>query len=314
VSICIVNWNCCDYLRALLTSIESFREDLTVEVIVVENASTDGSPAMVEAEFGHVRLLRNHSHQGVAKANNQAAADANSELILFLNNDTSIRPGALAKLVHFFQKHPELSAVAPSLISPDGKPQGCVRKALPFRALFHRIMFLRWTRLFRRVERDYRQVNFDLKQSSYVEYLVGPALLVRRQQFKIVGGWDENFEFSMDDVDLSSRLSRVGQMYYLAEAQVTHWGGIATGLDQAYAYRAAECSRVYYIRKHWGPWPARGYKVLVTADMPVRVAILALSWAVKRFFGDRERAARNYAKLGAAGEFLMHELPRYWRS
>jgi N-acetylglucosaminyl-diphospho-decaprenol L-rhamnosyltransferase len=314
LSICIVNWNCCDYLRGLLKSIQSARDALAIEVIVVDNASTDNSAAMVEAEFHEVCLLRNDRHQGVARANNQAAACAQGKLLLFLNNDTSIRPGGLSTLVHFFEQHPELSAVGPSLISPDGKLQGCVRKRLGFRALLHRVLFLRWTRLFRSAYREYQQVNFDLRRSAYVEHLVGPALLVRRQQFTSIGGWDEAFEFRMDDVDLSSRLRRFGKMYYLAEAQVLHWGGIATDLDQAYAYCHGECSYVHYIRKHCGPWAARTYKVLITADMPLRVFILVLSWLAKRLFGSRERASRNYGKLAAASHFLVRELPHYWQS
>ena len=182
LSICIVNWNCCDYLPGLLASIQAAREDLAVEVIVVDNASTDNSTSMVEAEFRDVQLIRNDRHQGVAKANNLAAARAHGNLLLFLNNDIRIQPGGLAMLAHFFEQHPELSAVGPSLVSPDGKLQGCVRKTLGFRALLHRVLFLRWTRLFRSADREYRQVNFDLKRSAYVQHLVGPALLVRRQR------------------------------------------------------------------------------------------------------------------------------------
>jgi len=314
LSICIVNWNCSDYLRGLLMSIRFASEDLAVEVIVVDNASTDSSAAMVEADFPEVQLIRNNCHEGVARANNRAAARAHGELLLFLNNDTRILPGGLTTLVHFLEHHPELSAVGPSLIAPDGNPQGCVRKALGFRALLHRVLFLRWTGLFRSADREYRQVNFNLKQSAYVEQLVGPALLVRRQQFMSIGGWDETFQFRMDDVDLSSRLGRLGKMYYLAEAQVIHWGGIATDLDQTYAYRYTECSVIHYIRKHFGLGAARSYKVLITADMPVRIFVLALSWLVKRLLGARERASRNYRKLAAASHFFVSGMPAYWAS
>jgi N-acetylglucosaminyl-diphospho-decaprenol L-rhamnosyltransferase len=224
VSICIVNWNCSDYLQGLLRSIETGSEELAVEIIVVDNGSTDDSASMVEAEFPEVHLISNARHQGVAAANNLAAAHARGKFLLFLNNDTRLLPGALSTLVRFFERHPELSLVGPSLIFPNGKPQGCVRKTLNFRALLHRVMFIRWTRLFRSADREYRQVNFDLKQSAYVELLVGAALLVRRQQFTSIGGWDESFQFHMDDVDLSSRLARLGSMYYLAEARMIHSG------------------------------------------------------------------------------------------
>jgi GT2 family glycosyltransferase len=313
LSICIVNYNCCDYLRRLLQSIEACSEELRTEIFVVDNASTDGSALMVGAEFPQVRLLRCARHQGVAAAYNKAARRAQGKFLLFLNNDTIIIPGALTTMVRFFERHPELSAVGPSITFPDGKQQGCVRKGLRFRALVHRISFIRWTRLFRSANREYQQVTFDLKQSGSVEHLVGPALLVRRQQFMSIGGWDEQFELHMEDVDLALRLRRFGKMYYLADAQLIHCGGIATQLDVTYAYRCTQCSLIHFIRKYHGARAARIYKVLTTADMPLRVIVLALTWIVKRLFGNPERAARNYRKLLAATHFLLFGMPRYWR-
>jgi GT2 family glycosyltransferase len=303
-------------LPATLAHIAAQRmpSELQWEVVLVDNASTDDSASMVESEFPQIHLICQDRHEGIAKSNNQAAALAQGNLLLFLNNDTSVRAGALTTLVRFLNQHPECSGVGPSLISPDGKLQGTARKSLGFRALLHRVLFLRWTRLFRSADREYRQVHLDLKQSAYVDQIVGAALLVRREQFMSIGGWDEAFEFHMDDVDLSSRLKRFGKMYYLSEAQVIHWGGIATNLDETYAYRCGECSRVYYLRKHCGALAARTYKLLVTADMPLRVFILALTWLVKRLFMNPERASRNYRKLTAAAQFLMRGLPHYWRA
>jgi GT2 family glycosyltransferase len=313
LSICIVNWNCSDYLRDLLESIEAGCEEVVFEIIVVDNASTDDSASMVAAEFPHVQLIRNARHKGVAAANNQAAALSRGEFLLFLNNDTRIAPGSLTTLLRFFERHPEVSAVGPSLIFPNGKRQGCVRKRLSFQALLHRVLFLRWTGLFRAANREYQQADFNLNHSGYVEHVVGAALLVRRQQFMSIGGWDEAFEFHMDDVDLSSRLARFGRMYYLADAQVLHWGGISTELDRNYAYHWSECSYVHYIRKHCSPRAALIYKILITADMPLRVIVLAVAWLVKELFDKRERASRNYGKLVAASQFLLRQLPHYWR-
>lgn len=309
LSICIVNWNCCQYLRKLLASIEAARDDLVLETIVVDNASTDDSAEMVQAEFPEVQLIRNRVHQGVARANNRAAARARGSLLLFLNNDTVVAPGALTALVQFVDLHPEVALISPRIVLPDGKIQGGVRARLSYRALLHRIWFLRGTRLFRAADRAYHQVDFDLHRSSYVQQIVGAALLMRRRQFLSVGGWDEAFEFRMDDIDLSDRLGQLGKIYYLAEAQVMHWGGVATELDRTYAYLHGEYSTIYYIEKNFGAAAARTYKMLVLADMPVRLFVLGLCWLVKRLFGSRERAARGYRKLTAAWHFVAHELP-----
>ena len=311
ISICIVNWNCSEYLRQLLTSIEAARDDLSVEIIVVDNASTDHSAAMVRAEFPEVQLIRNTRHAGIARANNQAAARARGSLLFFLNNDTSILPGGLAALAHLFEGRPELAAAVPRLTSPSGKLQTCARNALDYRALLHRVWVLRWTKLFCAADRRYRYLEFDFVHNAYVNQIVGPAILVRRQAFLSAGGWDEAFEFRMDDIDLSLRLGRQGRMFYLADAGVIHWGGVATDLDRSYAYCAGEFSIIYFIRKHIGRRAARLYKLLITIDMAVRISVLALCWVPKRLFGASERAARNFRKLTAACRFLR-ALPAYW--
>jgi GT2 family glycosyltransferase len=314
LSICIVNWNCRDYLRSLLSSIEPEREKVTVEVIVVDNASTDDSASMVKMEFPDVHLICNPCHEGLASCNNRAAERAGGDLLLFLNNDTVIPSGALATLVEFFAQHRDVCGVMPAIVEPSGKVQETVRKALRFRAMLHRVLFLRWTRMFRSAEREFRQVNFDLKRSSYVEHVVGPALMVRRSHFMSIGGYDEAFEFGLEANDLSLRLGRLGRLYYLAEVQVIHWGGVATRLDEAFAYRCREFSHAYYLRKHCSPWAARLYKLLVTFDMPLRVGILALRWLGQKLVGDTEKASRNYYRLAAAAQFLFWKLPHFWTS
>ena len=314
VSICVVNWNCRQYLRQLLTSLEAAGEDPILEIIVVDNASTDDSACMVEAEFPHVQIIRNKVHEGVARANNRAAARARGALLLFLNNDTVVRPGAIAALVKFLGLHPEVALVAPKVVFPDGRIQGCVRETLHFQALLHRIWLLRWTGIFRHADREYKQIGFDHTRSTYVAQIVGPALLMRREQFFSINGWDEKFEFRMDDVDLSSRLGRLGKTYYLAEAQVIHWGGIATELDRTYAYWNAERSTIHYIRKHFGTAAARSYKILVLTDMPVRIVLLGLAVLAKLLAGRRERSARSYRKLIAAWHLVTKALPAFLKS
>jgi N-acetylglucosaminyl-diphospho-decaprenol L-rhamnosyltransferase len=314
LSICIVSWNCCDYLRALLSSIEVEGDKLALEVIVIDNGSTDDSASMVMAEYPQVKLIRNFYHQGLARANNQAAENARGNLLLFLNDDTVIPPGALTKLLGFFEQHPDVAGVMPRTVSPNGRANETVRKTPEVRAMLHRILFLRWTTIFRSAEREFRQVNFDLKQSSYVEQVTGAAMAVRKGEFLSVGGYDEGFEWGLEGLDLSVRLGQVGRLYYLAEAEIIHWGGVATKLDKAYTYRGRECAHVYYLRKHFGPWTARLYKILTTLDMPLRVGLLMLNWLGRKLSGSSEKASRNYSRLAAAAQFLFRGMPHYWAS
>ena len=133
------------------------------------------------------------------------------------------------------------------------------------------------------------------------------------RQFDRVGGWDETFEFGMDDIDLAVRLGQLGKMYYLSEAEVIRRGGMATELDQSYAYRYNECSCIHYLRKHCGPWKAQIYEILITADMPVRISILALTWLMKKLSGSRAGHTR-LPKACSVKSLLVYGLPQYWQS
>src|SRR5579859_7236406 len=107
VSICIANWNCREVLRACLESLLDYPQGVRLEVIVVDNASTDGAPDMVARDFPEVNLVRNATNRGFAAASNQAAQRANGRYLLFLNKDTLLPSRALSRLVQFARKHPE---------------------------------------------------------------------------------------------------------------------------------------------------------------------------------------------------------------
>ncbi len=314
LSICIVTWNGRDVLRGLLGSLEA-DPGLAVEVIVVDNASTDGSPEMLAADFREAVVLRNDSNLGFARAANQAAERARGRLLLFLNNDTVVRPGALRAMVSFLDRHPEVAAVSARLTDATQNPRSryMVLPTLP--ALLHRVRTLRWTGMFRAAYRAYRRGDFDPGKSQPVAVICGSAMLVRRDQFLDCGGWDAGFPFNCEDFDLSARLGKLGALYYLAEAEIVHLGGVSSRSNLGYVYRGYECGCARYLRKHAGNrWASWVYKLLVTIDMPVRIAALGAEYGLKRLKGEPERARRALGRLSAASQFLLSGLPRFWRS
>src|SRR5262249_19729827 len=153
VSVCIVNWNCRDLLRDCLRSLEAGRQGVRAEVIVVDNASTDGAADMVAREVPGVALVRNADNPGVAAANNQAAARARGRYLFFLNNDTVMPPGALRRLCDYAAAHPEVGLIGPRLRDGHGRVQRSWRRRPTVRALLNRLSLLRWTGLFRRAYR-----------------------------------------------------------------------------------------------------------------------------------------------------------------
>ena len=315
LSICIVNWNRRDLLQNLLASLKPASAGFAAELIVVDNASTDGAADMVAAEFPGVILIRNSRNLGFSRANNQAVTRARGRLVLFLNNDTIVRPGALAQMVNFLDEHPEAAAVGPRLTDANGEPRDryTILPTLP--VLIDRIRFLHWTRLFRGSYRRYRRGGFNSAVSQAVEQVPGSAVMVRRDQFLACGGWDEGFEFGCEDFDLSARLKLVGILYYIATAEIVHLGGSSSRSNQGLVYRGYECGCARYLGKH-SRWRAAAwiYKALVTMDMPVRLVTLAARYAVSRLKGERERAARALQRLTAAGDFYFCNLVRFWRS
>ena len=149
VTICIANWNCrallCDCLESLLDQPQGVR----LEAIVVDNASTDGAAEMIADDFPEVVLICNVENVGFARANNQAAGRAGGRHLFFLNNDTVVPEGALARLVAFADAHPEVGMIGPRLRDGRGRPQISYRRRPTVAAMMHRTLLLGWTGLFR---------------------------------------------------------------------------------------------------------------------------------------------------------------------
>ena len=127
LSICIVNWNTRELLRACLQSIYRYPPNAPFEVIVVDNASSDGSAAMVQAEFPQAVLIANTENLGYARGNNQAIQQAQGEYILLLNPDTEVFPDTLNRALAFLAAHPEAGAIGAKQLFPDGRVQPSVR-------------------------------------------------------------------------------------------------------------------------------------------------------------------------------------------
>lgn len=314
LSICIVNWNGKAMLLDLLASIGRQGEGLAIQTIVVDNGSADGSVGAVAGAFGEVEVIANSCNAGFGVANNQAAHRARGRYLLLLNNDTLVRAGALRTLVGFLDGHPNAVAAAPRLVGADGRTQQTVRALPTFGALLDRLLILKWTRLNRRAYREYRDGEFDPDRPAAVAQVAAAALMIRREAFEAVGGFDEGFVFGVEDVDLCARLARLGEIHYRPEVAIDHLGRVGSRANRAFVYTAYECGYARYLRKHdrrgWAVWI---YKLLVTLDVPVRVALLAGSTVVNRLRGRRERAGEYGARLAAATGFLMTGMGRFWR-
>jgi GT2 family glycosyltransferase len=315
LSVCIVNWNARELLRGCLTSLEQACSGLNVEVIVVDNASADGSADMVAREFPHARLVRNTANLGFARANNQAAALSSGRYLLFLNNDTLVGRDSLRAILAFMEEHPEVGMAGPRLIGRDGRPQRSYRARPTVPALLHRLALLRWTGLFRRAYQRYRRRDFDPHTLRPVEALLGAAVCLPRAVFTQHGGWDEEFPFGLEDFDLSARVARTHQVVFLPAADIIHLGKMSSRQNAGFAYTGVECGYVRYLRKHvLGPTAVRAYKLLVTLDLPLALLVELARAGWRRWRRGPAAPGRPHTDLAALWYFSTRGLALFWRS
>jgi N-acetylglucosaminyl-diphospho-decaprenol L-rhamnosyltransferase len=314
LSILIVNWNGRDMLRNLLASIDSTRGSIAVETIIVDNASGDGSADMVAGEFPGVILHRNSENAGFARGNNQAARAATAPLLLLLNNDTVVRPGAMQTLIQFMDEHPDVVAAGPKLIGADGKAQRSGRNFPGMMALLNTIELLKWTGIFRGAYRRYRRDGFHPDYPGPIGQLAAAALIIRRGAFEACGGFDESFGFGVEDVDLCRRLLSRGEIQYMPDAHIEHLGRVSSRANRGFVYRNYECGWARYIRKHHGRREAMLYKTLVTLDLPLRLLILSAQYSFRRMLGQNEKTISLRDRLRATASFAASGLSDFWRS
>ena len=315
LSVVIVNWNTRELLRQCLTSIHQASVGLAVEVIVVDNASQDGSAELVAAEFPHVGLIRNQTNLGFARANNAAAMQSQGRYLLFLNSDTVVRPDSLRVLIAFLEAHPEVGMVGPRLLGRDGRPQRSYRGRPTIRALLHRLALVRWTGLFRQDYVRYRRAAFDPEHQREVETVLGAAVSLPREVFFGHGGWDEKFPFGLEDFDMSIRVARTHAVVFFPGAEIVHFGRMSSRQNVGYEYVGVECGYARYLKKHvLGPVGVLGYKLLVTLDVPVAVAVEAVKALWRRWRRGPASPGRPHSELGPLWHFTTRGLPLVWKS
>ena len=219
ISVVIVSYNSCNYLRACLSSIEV---EQCSEVIVVDNVSTDGSDEIVTQEFPNMRLIKSSQNDGYGAAANLGITSCSSKYVLLLNSDTLLQWGTLQSLTNYLDRHPQAAVVGPSLVNPDGTRQAsCFPFPTPWQIL------LRETRLAKIWSET--TANHSADSARSVPWVLGAALAIRRQAFTSVGGFDASFFMYYEEVDLCYRLNRSGwQTHFTPAATVTHIGGAST--------------------------------------------------------------------------------------
>ena len=224
VSIVIVSYNGRDYLRRCLASIVERTRDVEYELIVVDNASRDGTPDMVAAEFPHVTLVRRSTNGGFACGVNEGLRRARGEAFLLLNPDSEITDNVLPPMLSYLRSHPDAGILAPRLLDIDGSLQLSCRAFPGFAtALFNRYSLA--TKLFRRnpLSRRYLMADFGHDRIADVDWVTGACWMLPRRAYDAIGPLDEGYFWSIEDVDCCQRAHRAGlRVVYFPEVAVVH--------------------------------------------------------------------------------------------
>jgi len=272
VSIVIVSWNTRALLARCLQSVFDTTSNLDFEVIVVDNASTDGSQDMVQQWFPNVHLIANKENLGFAKANNQAIRRSQGRHVLLLNSDAFVRENTIERMVAFMDAHPRAGMAGCKLLYEDGRLQP---SCYTFPTLFTEFCIA--TRLDRLLPKSplfgkYRMTYWDYGDVREVEVIVGAFMMVRATAIDEVGLLDESYFMYSEEVDWCYRFKRNGwKIYFYPHAEAVHlWGGSSKQVPVETLIRMYR-SRVAFFRRYYGKCSVSLLKLIIGFNCLLRV-------------------------------------------
>lgn len=252
VSVIIVNWNTSGLLAQCLWSVQAEFLSASHEIIVVDNASTDGSCEMVRRDFPDVRLIANTENRGFAAANNQGLAVARGRYVLLLNSDTIVLDRAIEKTIDFADRNPDAAVVGCRVLNPDRSLQFT---CFMFPSLLN--WFLYATYLYQLFPQNRffgreRMTWWARNDERDVDVVTGCYMLVRREAIEQVGVLDERFFMYAEETDWCLRFVADGwKNRFTPSAEIIHIGGASAPKLSANRARISNRSFVRYIFKHW---------------------------------------------------------------
>ena len=250
LSIIIVNWNTKSLLEDCIDSIKALWGAVADEIIVVDNASSDGSAKMVEDKFPEIILIKNKENVGFVKANNQGSEIAKGKYLLLLNSDTKVLDSDVDKILEYMDKHPGVGAVTGKVLNEDGSFQR------PFRRLPHPLgAFFRHTlRLIlgfnTPFHKHFLMANYSSEQEYDVQCITGAYFYVRREFCIDNAIFDKGLSMYYEDTLLSHHIINLGaKIKYLPFAKIIHYGGSSARQVRAWSVFKSFQGSVLYFRK-----------------------------------------------------------------
>ncbi len=307
LSVIILNYNVRYFLEQCVLSVENAIKNIEAEIIVIDNNSSDDSCTMMKQRFSHIKLIENEQNLGFPKGNNIGVAQAKGEYICILNPDTVVSEDAFTKVLAFAKKQSHLGIVGVKLIDGTGNFLPESKRGIPTPW----VAFTKITGLYKifpksRIFGKYYAQHLSENETGKVDILVGAFMMMKRDLYNEIGGFDENCFMYSDDIDLSYRVLKKGKSnYYFHETSVIHYKGESTVKDGTYMKRFQEAMNFFY-KKH--------FKVSFFFSVFMKIGILFFSF-VKMFQGTPKQKINpeNYI-LVSEDELLREELQNKLRS
>lgn len=286
LSIIVVNWKSAAYLDTCIRTIRENTEGLNYEIVVVDNASYDGSVA-VAGRFGEaVRFVQSTENLGFARANNLGATNARAAVLLFLNPDTEIRSNAIHQLYVQFQKISDPGVVGCRLLNSDGSLQTSCVQSLP--TVLNQVLDAEVLRnLFPKSGLWGTAAFYGNEDMAEVEAVSGACMMIRREVFDLVGGFSSEYFMYGEDLDLCFKARRAGfRNYHVGSAIVVHHGGGSSrqARSDLSIIMMRESVRMF-LRKSHGVFYSGCYRLILGIAAVMRMAVLILlfpAWAIYR--------------------------------
>lgn len=269
ISIVIANWNTKDLIEDCINSIFSSTpfSEVDYEVIIIDNASSDGSREFLRSLNDKITLIENDSNFGYAKACNQGMKIAKGRYVLLLGSDTVMKQGTLSACAEFLDSNPDAGAVSCKLLNPDGSTQNSLKKFPKLRNAFYTYLS------FDKLNREYDMADFGYNITREAEQAAATFLMVRNELLRKISYFDESYRILYNDVDLCSRIWEAGyKIYFLHSVSIIHYGSHSTK-NADFALRKIMYSDIYrYYRKHFGfkakfLYPILAFRLIVVSTI-----------------------------------------------
>jgi GT2 family glycosyltransferase len=306
LSILIVNWNSKDLLRQCLLSIRATCLDLDPQVIVVDGGSFDGCGEMIADEFPEVEFVQSNDNIGFGRSNNLGFRRVTGDMVLLLNPDTEIRPGAVQHLVAELEQRPDAGIVSPRLLNTNFSPQSSVHMLpRPVRQAFDSEFLRRHLSAYGWFAPPF---DYHPAETVEVEAVAGACMLLWTKTFRDVGGFTREYFMYAEDMDLCFKIRRAAlKVYYVPGAEIVHHGGASSSVQGSTfaAVMMREALTSYMLLNH-GRLHARLFRVATASSAVLKMLLLAPGLMSPQ----AQRRQRRKAAIAASWSVLSWSIGR----